>query len=127
MHHQVTPIHEGERRIMLSMTYCTDPRAQWWQAASRRIKDTARNQGAVDLTRTFRRGASRSSSARPAYAARQRLFITADDEHLLNPQLGYDGIQLLHLRRRRHLVIVLIVLVTSAFGRSPRSLCPSTM
>ena len=39
--HQVTPIHEGERRIMLSMTYCTDPRAQWWQAASRRIKDTA--------------------------------------------------------------------------------------
>jgi len=39
--HQVTPIHERERRIMLSMTYCTDPRAQWWQAASRRIKDTA--------------------------------------------------------------------------------------
>ena len=41
VHHQVTPILEGERRIILSMTYCTDPRAHWWQAASRRIKDTA--------------------------------------------------------------------------------------
>jgi hypothetical protein len=39
--HQVTPIQEGERRVILSMTYCTDPRAHWWQAASRRIKDTA--------------------------------------------------------------------------------------
>jgi hypothetical protein len=26
---------------MLSMTYCTDPRAHWWQAWSRRLKDTA--------------------------------------------------------------------------------------
>jgi hypothetical protein len=39
--HRVTPIHDGERRIMLSMTYCTDPRAHWWQAWSRRLKDTA--------------------------------------------------------------------------------------
>jgi hypothetical protein len=39
--HDVTPILEGERRVMLSMTYCNDPRAHWWQSASRRIKDTA--------------------------------------------------------------------------------------
>jgi 2OG-Fe(II) oxygenase superfamily len=39
--HDVTPIHEGERRVMLSMTYCNDPRAHWWQAAARRVKDTA--------------------------------------------------------------------------------------
>jgi hypothetical protein len=39
--HKVTPIHEGERRIVLSMTYCTDPRSTWWQGWSRRLKDTA--------------------------------------------------------------------------------------
>ncbi len=39
--HDVTPIHEGERRVMLSMTYCNDPRAHWWQATARRVKDTA--------------------------------------------------------------------------------------
>jgi 2OG-Fe(II) oxygenase superfamily len=39
--HMVTPIHEGERRIMLSMTYCTDPRSTWFQGWSRRLKDTA--------------------------------------------------------------------------------------
>jgi hypothetical protein len=39
--HKVTPILDGERRIMLSMTYCTDPRAHWWQGASRRVKDMA--------------------------------------------------------------------------------------
>jgi hypothetical protein len=39
--HRVTPIHDGERRIVLSMTYCTDPRAYWWQGWSRRLKDTA--------------------------------------------------------------------------------------
>src|SRR3984957_16563894 len=39
--HDVTPIHEGERRVMLRMTYCNDPRAPWWQAAARRVKDTA--------------------------------------------------------------------------------------
>ena len=39
--HKVTPILEGEKRLMLSMTYCTDERAYWWQGLSRRIKDTA--------------------------------------------------------------------------------------
>jgi hypothetical protein len=39
--HKVTPILEGERRLMLSMTYCTDERAHWWQGVSRRLKDTA--------------------------------------------------------------------------------------
>jgi len=41
VHHKVTPIRDGERRLILSMTYCTDPRATWWQGASRRLKDTA--------------------------------------------------------------------------------------
>jgi hypothetical protein len=41
VHHKVTPILEGERRLVLSMTYCADPRAHWWQGVSRRIKDTA--------------------------------------------------------------------------------------
>jgi hypothetical protein len=41
VHHKVTPIRAGERRIILSMTYCTDPRSRWWQGVSRRIKDTA--------------------------------------------------------------------------------------
>jgi hypothetical protein len=39
--HRVTPIRAGERRIVLSMTYCTDPRSWWWQGWSRRLKDTA--------------------------------------------------------------------------------------
>jgi hypothetical protein len=39
--HKVTPIHAGERRLILSMTYCTDPRSRWWQGVSRRVKDTA--------------------------------------------------------------------------------------
>jgi hypothetical protein len=39
--HQVTPIHDGERRLVLSMTYCTDPSSYWWQGWSRRLKDTA--------------------------------------------------------------------------------------
>jgi len=39
--HRVTPIRHGERRIMLSMTYCTDPRNTWMQGLKRRIKDTA--------------------------------------------------------------------------------------
>jgi len=39
--HKVTPIHAGERRLVLSMTYCTDPRSYWWQGWSRRLKDTA--------------------------------------------------------------------------------------
>jgi hypothetical protein len=39
--HKVTPIAAGERRVMLSMTYCADPRNSWVQGAARRIKDTA--------------------------------------------------------------------------------------
>jgi hypothetical protein len=39
--HKATPVEAGEVRLVLSMTYCTDPRALWWQGASRRIKDTA--------------------------------------------------------------------------------------
>ena len=39
--HRVTPIRDGERRIVLSMTYCTDPRSHWWQGCARRLKDTA--------------------------------------------------------------------------------------
>lgn len=39
--HKATPIEANEQRLVLSMTYCTDPRALWWQGASRRIKDTA--------------------------------------------------------------------------------------
>jgi hypothetical protein len=41
VHHKVTPIHEGERRLVISMTYCTDPRANIVQGAARRIKDIA--------------------------------------------------------------------------------------
>jgi 2OG-Fe(II) oxygenase superfamily len=39
--HKVTPILEGERRLMLSMTYCTDPGASLLQGVTRRIKDVA--------------------------------------------------------------------------------------
>ncbi len=39
--HRATAIAPGERRVILSMTYCTDPRATWWQGAARRLKDTA--------------------------------------------------------------------------------------
>lgn len=39
--HKVTPIHDGERRVVLSMTYCTDPRNSVIQGIARRIKDTA--------------------------------------------------------------------------------------
>ena len=39
--HKVTPIGEGERRVVLSMTFCTDPRNSLWQGIARRIKDTA--------------------------------------------------------------------------------------
>lgn len=41
VHHKVTPIIEGERRLVISMTYCTDPRANVAQAIARRIKDVA--------------------------------------------------------------------------------------
>lgn len=39
--HKVTPLQAGERRVVLSMTCCTDPRARLWQGIARRIKDTA--------------------------------------------------------------------------------------
>jgi hypothetical protein len=39
--HKVTPIETGERRIVLSMTYCTDPRNSVVQESMRRVKDTA--------------------------------------------------------------------------------------
>jgi hypothetical protein len=39
--HKVAPIIENERRMVLSMTYCTDPREGWWQGLARRVKDTA--------------------------------------------------------------------------------------
>jgi 2OG-Fe(II) oxygenase superfamily len=39
--HRVTTLAAGERRIVLSMTYCSDPRNSRLQEAARRIKDTA--------------------------------------------------------------------------------------
>jgi len=39
--HRVTTLAEGERRIILSMTYCTDPRNSRLQEVARRVKDTA--------------------------------------------------------------------------------------
>jgi hypothetical protein len=39
--HKVTPIAEGERRVVWSMTYCADPRNSSWQGLKRRVKDTA--------------------------------------------------------------------------------------
>ena len=39
--HRVTTLAEGERRVVLSMTYCTDPRNSRLQEAARRVKDTA--------------------------------------------------------------------------------------
>jgi hypothetical protein len=41
IHHKVAPILAGEWRVVLSMTFCTDPRSWWWQGLSRRLKDTA--------------------------------------------------------------------------------------
>jgi hypothetical protein len=39
--HKVVPIIEGERRIVLSMTYCVDPTSTLAQGVARRMKDTA--------------------------------------------------------------------------------------
>ena len=39
--HKVTPISEGERRIVWSMTYCADSRNSIFQGVARRMKDTA--------------------------------------------------------------------------------------
>jgi hypothetical protein len=41
VHHRVVPIAEGERRVVLSMTYCADPRSTVSKAVARRVKDTA--------------------------------------------------------------------------------------
>ena len=39
--HKVTPISDGERRVVWSMTYCADPRNSAFQGLARRVKDTA--------------------------------------------------------------------------------------
>lgn len=39
--HKVTPIGEGERRVIWSMTYCSDARNSALQGVARRVKDTA--------------------------------------------------------------------------------------
>jgi hypothetical protein len=39
--HKVTPIGEGEKRVIWSMTYCTDPRNSAFQGIARMLKDTA--------------------------------------------------------------------------------------
>lgn len=39
--HRTTRLQAGERRILLSMTFCADPRNNWLQGTLRRIKDTA--------------------------------------------------------------------------------------
>lgn len=39
--HKATPIGEGERRVVLSMTYATDPGCTLAQGIARRFKDTA--------------------------------------------------------------------------------------
>ncbi|WP_010582176.1 HalD/BesD family halogenase [Schlesneria paludicola] len=39
--HRASPTREGDLRIMLSMTFCTDPRIRLWKEMARRVKDTA--------------------------------------------------------------------------------------
>lgn len=39
--HRATQVRDGDERIMLSMTFCTDPRIGRWRELVRRIKDTA--------------------------------------------------------------------------------------
>jgi hypothetical protein len=39
--HKVAPIIENERRLVISMTYCADPREHFLQGVARRVKDTA--------------------------------------------------------------------------------------
>jgi hypothetical protein len=39
--HRASPTAEGDLRLMLSMTYCADPRTHWLKEFARRIKDTA--------------------------------------------------------------------------------------
>lgn len=39
--HRASPTAEGDLRIMLSMTFCTDPHTHWLKEFARRLKDTA--------------------------------------------------------------------------------------
>jgi len=39
VHHCVTPVAKGDVRVMLSLTYCTDPRLGRVQEVVRRLKD----------------------------------------------------------------------------------------
>jgi len=39
--HRVTPLEEQQTRILLSMTFCTNPNAPWYKENARRIKDMA--------------------------------------------------------------------------------------
>ena len=39
--HKASPIETGERRVVISMTFCTDSRATFAQAITRRVKDMA--------------------------------------------------------------------------------------
>jgi hypothetical protein len=39
--HRATPAADGDLRLILSMTYCADPRISPVKEAARRIKDTA--------------------------------------------------------------------------------------
>ena len=39
--HRASPTAEGDLRLMLSMTFCTDPRTHWLKEFARRVKDTA--------------------------------------------------------------------------------------
>src|SRR5262249_34171365 len=41
VYHCVSPLRPGERRIILSMTFCTNPSATVFQTFERRIKDVA--------------------------------------------------------------------------------------
>jgi hypothetical protein len=39
--HRVSPTDPGDVRVILSMTFCTDPRIGWFKETLRRFKDTA--------------------------------------------------------------------------------------
>lgn len=39
--HKASPTADGDLRMMLSMTYCADPRTNWIKEFARRVKDTA--------------------------------------------------------------------------------------
>jgi hypothetical protein len=39
--HKATPVGDGEKRVIWSMTYCAGPRNSALQGVARRVKDTA--------------------------------------------------------------------------------------